>query len=154
MVISSRFTNSADGVPIAFEVAGRGNPPLVFVHGWSCDRRYWQAQLTVFSRQFETVAIDLAGHGASGLGRRQWTIDSFGADVASVVQELDLPKAILIGHSMGGDVITEAARRLPGRIAGLIWVDTYKKLQRRGLKRISIRRLSSYGTISPRGCRP
>jgi pimeloyl-ACP methyl ester carboxylesterase len=53
---------------------------------------------------------------------------AFGGDVAAVVGELGLERVILVGHSMGGDVIAEAARRLPGRIAGMIWVDVYQSL--------------------------
>ena len=53
---------------------------------------------------------------------------AFGGDVAAVVERLGLQRIILIGHSMGGDVIVEAARRLPGRVAALVWVDAYKRL--------------------------
>lgn len=120
--------SSADGVPIAYEVHGDGRPALVFVHGWSCDRTYWSGQIEPFSRDFTVVAVDLAGHGESGVDRRSWTMASFGEDVAAVVTELDLQDVILIGHSMGGDVVPEAARRLPGRVSGLIWVDAYKQL--------------------------
>ena len=122
---------SPDGIRIAYEARGAGTagaPALVFVHGWSCDRTFWNAQLEPFSREFKTVAIDLAGHGESGLGRKEWTMAAFGGDVAAVVRKLGLPRVILIGHSMGGDVIAEAARQLPGRVAGLIWVDAYKQL--------------------------
>ena len=122
------WANSTDGVRIAYEVHGEGSLALVFVHGWSCNRSYWAGQLEPFSRGFEVVALDLAGHGDSGIGRKQWTIQSYGDDVAAVVKKLDLKRVVLIGHSMGGDVIPEAALRLPGRVVGLIWVDTYKKL--------------------------
>ena len=118
-----------DGVPIAYEVLGGGEPALVLVHGWSCDRSYWRGQMEPLSRRFRVVAVDLAGHGESGLGREAWTIEAFGADVAAVVEKLGLRRVILVGHSMGGDVIAEAARRLPGRVAGLIWVDTYRQLR-------------------------
>lgn len=118
---------SADGIPIAYEVHGEGTPALVFVHGWSCDRTYWKGQLEPFSRQFKVVAIDLAGHGESGLGRAAWTMEAFGADVAAVAEKLGLQRVILIGHSMGGDVIAEAARKLPGRVASLIMIDVYKQ---------------------------
>jgi pimeloyl-ACP methyl ester carboxylesterase len=121
--------NSADGIRIVYETSGEGTPALVFVHGWSCDRGYWAAQLQPLSRQFQVVAVDLAGHGDSGLGRGAWTMTAFGDDVAAVVERLGLRRVILIGHSMGGDVIVEAARRLPGRVRGLIWVDVYKQLQ-------------------------
>lgn len=120
---------SPDGIRIAYEVRGEGTPTLVFVHGWSCDRSYWKGQLEPLSRRYRVVAVDLAGHGESGLGREAWTIEAFGGDVAAVVEKLGLQRVILIGHSMGGDVIAEAARRLPGRVAGLIWVETYKQLR-------------------------
>lgn len=119
---------SPDGIPIAYEVHGTGSPALVFVHGWSCDRGYWAGQLEPFSREHRVVAVDLAGHGASGLGREAWTMEAFGGDVAAVVEQLGLERVILIGHSMGGDVIVAAARQLPGRVAGLIWIDTYRRL--------------------------
>lgn len=119
---------STDGVPIAYEVHGTGQPALVFVHGWSCDRSYWDAQVGPFSRDFQVVTVDLAGHGGSGFGRERWTVEAFGADVAAVVEAMALERVILIGHSLGGDVILEAARRLPGRVDGLVWVDVYREL--------------------------
>ena len=121
-------TASADGVSIAYDVKGEGMLALVFVHGWSCDRTYWREQVEPFSRGFRVVTVDLAGHGESGSGRKAWTIEAFGDDVAAVVRQLSLRRVIFIGHSMGGDVIVEAARQLPGRVAGLVWVDTYKQL--------------------------
>jgi pimeloyl-ACP methyl ester carboxylesterase len=122
-------TPSTDSVSIVYEVQGKGTPALVFVHGWSCDRSYWKAPLQTFSQHYQVVAIDLAGHGASGLARKNYTIESFGADVATVVKHLGLKRVVLIGHSMGGDVIAAAARLIPrDRIAGLVMVETYKKL--------------------------
>jgi pimeloyl-ACP methyl ester carboxylesterase len=120
---------SADGVPIAYEVHGDGPLAVVFVHGWSCDRSYWKAQLQPFARDFKVIAVDLAGHGESGIERKAWTIAAFGADVAAVMEKLGIQRAVLVGHSMGGDVIVEAARKLPGRVAGLVWVDVYKQLK-------------------------
>ena len=125
----AEFATSADGLRIAYEAAGEGTTALVFVHGWSCDRSYWSGQFQPFSREYRVVAVDVGGHGESGLGRKSWTMASFGGDVAAVVEKLGLRRAILIGHSMGGDVIMEAARRLKGRVAGLVWVDTYKQLR-------------------------
>ena len=67
---------------------------------------------------------------ARGVGRRPSAVAmaAFGDDVAAVVRHLGLGEVVLIGHSMGGDVIVEAARRLPGRVAGLVWVDVYGSL--------------------------
>ena len=117
---------SADGVPIRYHVEGplpNPNPVLVFVHCWSCDRHLWDEQVAHFAQRYRVVTLDLAGHGDSGQGRKDWTIPAFGQDVASVVRALDLRRVILIGHSMGGAVILEAARVLPGRVVGLVPVD-------------------------------
>lgn len=119
---------SADGVPVRYAVYGGGLPAIVFVHGWSCDRRYWLGQVGHFSDRFTVVTVDLAGHGQSGKGRRKWTMPAFGADVAAVVTGLDLPEVVLVGHSMGGDVIVEVARRLRPRVRGLVWADVYRSL--------------------------
>ena len=123
------FATAADSIQIAYEVHGNGTQALVFVHGWSCDRSYWKGQLEPLSRSSKVVAIDLAGHGESGLNRKSWTIEAFGGDVAAVVKKLNLQRVILIGHSMGSNVIAEAARQLPGRVAGLVLVDQYKNLE-------------------------
>jgi pimeloyl-ACP methyl ester carboxylesterase len=124
----SGVATSRDGIPLAFEVHGAGTPSLVFVHGWSCDRSYWSGQVGPLAARYQTVAVDLAGHGESGVGRRAWTMAAFGEDVVGVVEQLDLGEVVLIGHSMGGDVIVEAALRLGDRVAGLVWVDTYSTL--------------------------
>lgn len=116
---------SADQVPIDYELKGSGEIALVFVHGWSCDRSYWDQQVSHLSEQYKVVAIDLGGHGNSGLNRENWTMDAFGEDVVAVIKHLDLDKVILIGHSMGGRVIVEAAQRLPEKVLGLIGVDTW-----------------------------
>ncbi len=117
---------SIDGVEISFEVKGEGNVALVFTHGWSCDKSYWSNFRDEFAKDFKVVTIDLAGHGESGLNRENYTVELFGEDVAAVANHLKLNKIILIGHSMGGAVIIEAAKRLPGKVIGLVGVDTYQ----------------------------
>jgi len=127
---SEKQTLSADNVAISYHVEGHGQPALVFVHGWSCDKSYWKYQVPHFSKQYNVVTIDLAGHGESGSGRKDWTMEAFGKDVAAVVEKLDLDSVILIGHSMGGPVIIEAARQMPERVTGLVGVDTFLDLGR------------------------
>jgi pimeloyl-ACP methyl ester carboxylesterase len=100
----------------------------VFVHGWSCDRTYWKHQVPYFADRSQVVAVDLAGHGRSGAGRAEWTMPAFGEDVVAIADQLGLEHLVLIGHSMGGDVIVEAARRLRDRVVGLVWVDVYQTL--------------------------
>jgi len=120
---------SADGVSIAYEVRGEGEPALVFVHGWSSNRNTWEAELAHFSQKYKVVAIDLAGFGASGNNREKWTMGAFGEDVAAVIKQIGLDDAVLIGHSMGGPVILEAAKRIPESITGLVLVDVLQNIE-------------------------
>jgi pimeloyl-ACP methyl ester carboxylesterase len=120
---------SKDGTPISYEISGTGEPTLVFVHGWSCDARYWRAQLPYFSKKHRMVMIDLAGHGHSGLARSQYTMKAFGEDVQTVTEATGSRSVILIGHSMGGSVIAEAARLMPKSVIGLIGIDTLENIE-------------------------
>jgi pimeloyl-ACP methyl ester carboxylesterase len=120
---------SSDRVSIAYEVRSEGEPALVFIHGWCCDRSYWNEQLPHFAQKHKVVAIDLAGHGESGLDRKEWTMGVFGEDIVAVVNKLNLDQVVLVGHSMGGFVILEAARRMPKRVIGLVGVDTLQNFE-------------------------
>lgn len=120
----SGTARSADGVAIHYETQGSGAPALVFVHGWAIDGRYWDGQVPVFARSHRVVTLDLAGHGRSGRGRKDWTVAAFAQDVRAVVEALNLERVVLIGHSMSGNVVLEAAEAMPGRVVGLVPVDT------------------------------
>ena len=124
----TRFVASQDGVPIAYRTYGAGARTLVLIHGWSCDRSYWAAQVECLSRDFAITTLDLGGHGESGTGRRSWTIELFGQDVAAVVEAADLGEVVLVGHSMGGNVAVAAAQQMGDRVKGVVLVDTYRKL--------------------------
>ena len=117
-------TQAKDGVQIHYESGGSGSPALVFIHGWNCDRSYWSAQLPFFAATHQVVAVDLAGHGDSGINREEWSMANFGADVAAVADALQLEDIILVGHSMGGPVALEATRLLKGRVKMIIGADT------------------------------
>lgn len=123
------IATSRDGVPISYEVRGDAEPTLVFVHGWSCDARYWRAQTPHFSAKYRVVTLDLAGHGHSGMARTRYTMKAFGEDVQAVTEAAGARQVILVGHSMGGSVIVEAARLMPGRVIGLIPVDTLENVE-------------------------
>ncbi|MFH1844314.1 MAG: alpha/beta hydrolase [bacterium] len=120
---------SADGVTIRYEIRGEGKLALVFVHGWGNDRSIWRLQLPEFARRYMVVAVDLAGFGESGRERTRYSMEAYGEDVRAVVEALDLEQVILIGHSMSGKVMVEAARHLPDRVVGLIGIDTLNDVE-------------------------
>ncbi|MGK2905343.1 MAG: alpha/beta fold hydrolase [Desulfuromonadales bacterium] len=122
---------SFDSERIAYDVVGKGKTALIFIHGWSCDGRYWQKQIPVFAREYQVITVDLAGHGHSSLDRSEFSMLSFANDVKAIIEKENIDRAILIGHSMGGGVIAEAASLMPGKVVGIVGVDTLQNVAER-----------------------
>ena len=122
---------SFDSERIAYDVVGKGKTALIFIHGWSCDGRYWQNQIPVFAKAYRVITVDLAGHGHSSLDRSEFSMVSFARDVKAIIDKENIDRAILIGHSMGGGVIAEAARLLPERVIGIVGIDTLQNVGER-----------------------
>jgi len=119
-----------DHSKIRYRVYGKGEPTLVFIHGWSCDSGYWDQQLNELAQFYTVVTLDLAGHGRSQgkKTRKDWSMANFGSDVAAVVKAVGAPRVILVGHSMGGPVALEAARQLKGKVIGIVGVDSLRDI--------------------------
>ena len=128
--ISKLTINSFDNTPIVYQEAGSGEQVLVFVHCWGCDKSYWEGQLKYFSDKYSVIAIDLAGHGESGLDRKEWSVENYGKDVKAVVEKGNLNDVILIGHSMGGPVVLSAALQLDDKVKALIAIDMFQDIER------------------------
>jgi len=117
-------TITANTNSLHFEVHGNGNQPLVLIHGWSNNLHFWDGQIDEMSKVCRVVAVDLPGFGASINRREDWTMASFGADVAAVINHLDLEEVILVGFSMGGPISIEVAKHAQGKVKGIVLVDT------------------------------
>ncbi len=117
-----------DGVTLVYSAAGSGAPGLVFVHGGLADRPFWASQLDFFAARHRTIALDLAGHGESGTKRKIWSIPAFGSDIRAVVNAESLSKIVIIGNSLGGPAAVEGALLLPGRVVGVVGVDTFHSI--------------------------
>lgn len=119
------FVTTKDGTEIYYKDWGHGQP-IVFHHGWPLSADDWDAQMLFFvQRGYRVIAHDRRGHGRSAQVSEGHDIDHYAADVAAVVEHLDLKNAIHIGHSTGGG---EAARYVAkhgqpqGRVAKLVLV--------------------------------
>jgi len=117
---------SNNGVNISFTDTGNGDTALLFVHGWAINKNYWQDQVNHFKKRFRVVTVDLPGFGESGKNRTNWSVAEFGRDVDSVMQQLDLKNVVLIGHSMSGNIVLEAALNAPQRVIGIVGIDNFK----------------------------
>lgn len=118
---------TADGVEIFYKDWGpRDAQPLVFHHGWPLSGDDWDPQLLYFLNEgYRVIAHDRRGHGRSGQVGDGHDMDHYAADVAAVIEHLDLRNAVHIGHSTGGG---EAARYVArhgqrqGRVAKLVLI--------------------------------
>jgi len=117
-----------NGSRIDYEVAGEGDTTLLFVHGWCINKSYWESQVDYFKDRYKVVTLDLPGHGDSDRNRTDWSMHNFGSDVVTVMEALMLDNVVLIGHSMGGNVILEAASMKPKAVIGFVGVDNFKDL--------------------------
>ena len=111
------------GVKLSLEEAGSGDPPIVFVHGWTCNHTYFSPQFEHFKARHRVVAVDLRGHGASDAPEGDYPIPLMADDVAWICGELGLEGVVLVGHSMGAAVVVDAAARHPGLASRLVLVD-------------------------------
>jgi len=119
-------TLTRNDVPVAYLDEGSGNTTLLFVPGAFIDKAYWDAQVDYFKRQYRVIAVDLPGHGRSGSNRTTWNIREYGKDICFLINELKLQNVVLIGHSMGGDVILEVAVQSSEAVIGFIGIDNFK----------------------------
>src|SRR5271170_1725230 len=92
--VQIRSVASSDGVRIVYDVRGRGDTTLVFVHCWACNRFFWRDQVDAFSARYRVVTLDLAGHGESGKNRQHWSTLGLANDVRAVADDLSLRNII------------------------------------------------------------
>lgn len=112
-----------DAGQLYYEEHGSSHPPLVFVHGLACAHEDWRYQVDYFAPSHRVISLDQRGHGRSVGHTSGFDIVRFGADVAALITHLNLPPALLVGHSMGCRVILECARTAPERVAGMVLID-------------------------------
>jgi pimeloyl-ACP methyl ester carboxylesterase len=118
-------TLNRDGVDLVYEVEGSGAQPMVFVHGWACNRRYLSAQIRYFVEQgCTTVSLDLRGHGQSRAQEgTSFTIADFAGDVAALIDHLGLDLPVAVGHSMGGITVLQLAADHPASVSAIVMID-------------------------------
>ncbi|MGH8994797.1 MAG: alpha/beta fold hydrolase [Acidimicrobiales bacterium] len=111
------------GITLAYQEAGTGDPPMVFIHGWTCDHTYFAPQFEHFKGSHRVVAVDLRGHGTSDKPEGEYPMTLFAEDVAAVLGQLDVEGAVVVGHSMGALVTVQLARSHPALVSRAVLVD-------------------------------
>lgn len=114
-----------NGVSLNYEVAGEGNP-ILFLHGYTGSTRDWASQSAVLSPWYKIAAMDHRGMGKSEAPPQEdaYSMPIFANDVLGLFKHLNLGKACVIGHSLGGFIALDFVLAHPELVAALVLVDT------------------------------
>ncbi|HUO18219.1 MAG TPA: alpha/beta hydrolase [Steroidobacteraceae bacterium] len=123
-----RIVMSDDLVHLEYRVLGHGEPAVMLIHGWCANADYWHSQFDALKARYTVVAVDLAGHGASGANRTDWSIANYAGDLATIARQLPNTRIVLVGHSMGATVALAAAPRIGARVIGIIAVEALRSI--------------------------
>lgn len=105
-------------IQLAYERRGQGTP-MVLLHGFPLDHHLWDEVLPLLEDTFDLIVPDLRGFGNSTMIDAPHSMDDYASDIASLLDHLNIQKAAIVGHSMGGYVALAFARLYPGRVGGL-----------------------------------
>jgi pimeloyl-ACP methyl ester carboxylesterase len=120
------FAVTDDDCEIYYEVHGKG-PAVAFISGFMGITDIWHAQIDAFEARYRCIAFDTRGAGRSEkpLPRVAYGVRRHARDLITVLDKLEVPRVVLIGHSMGGNIALEAYAAHSERVAGIIFVGSY-----------------------------
>ena len=106
-----------NGIKLAYERRGKGTP-LVLLHGYPLDHHLWDEIVPLLTDTFDLIIPDLRGFGESTTVETTYTMDDFASDIEGLLNQIDIRKAAIAGHSMGGYVALAFAQLYPERVSG------------------------------------
>jgi pimeloyl-ACP methyl ester carboxylesterase len=112
-------------IEIGYEIIGKAGLPLVLIHGFGLNRDIWRKMAEKYLQGHYVILPDVRGHGESQAPERPYSMTSLADDIAALLDTLEIEKAVLCGHSMGGYITLAFAEKYPGRLAGLGLITTH-----------------------------
>jgi len=117
-------TTTVNGVDLYYDVTGSGDP-LLLIMGLAADSTAWAFQVPEFAKHYRTIVFDNRGVGRSAKPTGPYTIHQMADDAVALLDVLDVPRAHVVGVSMGGMIAQELVLRHPSRVRGLVLACTY-----------------------------
>jgi pimeloyl-ACP methyl ester carboxylesterase len=115
-----------------------GGTPVLILHGLSFFSYDWIGVASELAAGREVVAMDMRGFGDSTWSpSRDYAVPTMAGDIVALLDHLDWPRAIVVGHSMGGRNASYFAAKNPARVAGLVLVDYSPENAPAGSKRVT-----------------
>ena len=121
--MSVRQTIEIHGQPVTYHMMGEG-PPVLLVHGITSSSRTWKSVMPRLSENHTVIAPDLLGHGRSSKPQGDYSLGAYASGMRDLLVALDVPKATVVGHSLGGGIAMQFGYQFPDRVARLVLVDT------------------------------
>jgi pimeloyl-ACP methyl ester carboxylesterase len=123
-VADGRILELRGGEMEVVEHGPRSAPPIVLVHCFTCAIDWWDGMIPRLDRDHRVIAVDLRGHGGSEKPTSGYSIPDQADLVAEALGRLGVSGAELVGHSLGGAVVTALAERSPKLVDRVVIVDT------------------------------
>lgn len=109
-----------NGLKMYYEVHGSG-APLVLLHGgFMTIPSNWEGWIDAFARSRKVIVVEMQGHGRTADIPREPSAENLADDVAALLESLKIPRADLVGYSMGGGVALQVAVRHPDRVRKVV----------------------------------
>jgi pimeloyl-ACP methyl ester carboxylesterase len=105
-------------IELNFEILGEGTP-VVLIHGFPFDHSLWEDVIPLLKEHARLILPDLRGFGKSPIPDGVYSMRLMAEDIAALLDKLNIQKAVLAGHSMGGYISLAFAHAYPDRVAGL-----------------------------------
>ena len=118
-----RRTIELHGHPVSYRMAGSG-PAIVLIHGITSSGRTWERVVPALAKHHTVIAPDLLGHGESAKPRGDYSLGAYASGVRDLLVALDIPRATVVGHSLGGGIAMQLSYQFPERIERLVLVDS------------------------------
>jgi pimeloyl-ACP methyl ester carboxylesterase len=114
------------GERIAYQVRGKGRA-MVLIHGFLASSELWEKVVPRLAKKFKVITIDLPGHGDSSAMGYVHNMELLAEAVKSILDELNLRKVVMVGHSLGGYVAMAFAEAFPDKLLGLVMINSTAK---------------------------
>ncbi len=112
-----------NGINICYEIHGKGYP-IILVHGFGNKKEHWRAQVEDLSNYFKVIRFDNRGAGKSERPDGPYSMELYADDINALMDYLEIEKAHIIGHSLGGMIVQNFILKYPHRTNKVILINT------------------------------
>lgn len=118
-----KYAELSNDIKLAYIDEGKGSETIIFIHGLGSYLPAWRKNIDELSKSFRCIAIDLPGYGKSSKNPHSGMMTFYAKTLAEFIDQLNIGKVTLAGHSMGGQISMVAALHYPDKIDKLVLVD-------------------------------